>query len=164
RHGAGVSVRHAGRNSVWRIDRRGHLGRGCARTGGAPAGAGRGRAHARTDHQRGDRRGALGGDAGVRPVDLSVDGRARRRTGSGAAGTMVSLLINLTASVNNALVSQLAGAGGVAGYGTAARLEFLMIPLAFGLGGPLVAMVGTNMGAGHRERALRIVLIGGAVA
>jgi putative MATE family efflux protein len=82
----------------------------------------------------------------------------------GAAGTLVSLLINLTASVSNALVSQLGGAGAVAGYGTAARLEFLMIPLAFGLGGPLVAMVGTNIGAGNRQRALRIVLIGGAVA
>jgi putative MATE family efflux protein len=82
----------------------------------------------------------------------------------GAAGTMVSLLINLTASVINALVSMLGGAEAVAGYGTAARLEFMMIPLAFGLGGPLVAMVGTNIGAGNRERAQRIVLIGGAVA
>jgi Na+-driven multidrug efflux pump len=82
----------------------------------------------------------------------------------GAAGTMVSLLINLNASVNNALVALLGGAGAVAGYGTAARLEFLMIPLAFGLGGPLVAMVGTNIGAGNRERALRIVIVGGAVA
>ena len=52
----------------------------------------------------------------------------------------------------------------VAGYGTAARLEFLMIPIAFGLGGPLVAMVGTNIGAENRERAFRIVLAGGAVA
>jgi Na+-driven multidrug efflux pump len=82
----------------------------------------------------------------------------------GAAGTLVSLLINLTASVNNALVSALGGAGGVAGYGTAARLEFLLIPLAFGLGGPLVAMVGTNIGAGNRQRARKIVLLGGAVA
>lgn len=82
----------------------------------------------------------------------------------GAAGTMVSLLINLTASVNNALVAALGGASAVAGYGTAARLEFLLIPLAFGLGAPLVAMVGTNIGAGNRQRARKIVLIGGAVA
>lgn len=82
----------------------------------------------------------------------------------GAAGTLVSLLINLTASVNNALVSLFGGAGAVAGYGTAARLEFLLIPIAFGLGAPLVAMVGTNIGAGNRQRALQIVLIGGAVA
>jgi putative MATE family efflux protein len=84
--------------------------------------------------------------------------------GISAAGTMVSVLINLTASVNNALVSSLGGASAVAGYGTAARLEFLLIPLAFGFGAPLVAMVGTNIGAGNRQRALKIVLIGGAVA
>lgn len=82
----------------------------------------------------------------------------------GAAGTIVSLLINLTASVNNSLVSLLGGVSAVAGYGTAARLEFLMIPLAFGLGAPLVAMVGTNIGAGNRQRALKIVMAGGAVA
>jgi Na+-driven multidrug efflux pump len=82
----------------------------------------------------------------------------------GTVGTVTSLLINLTASANNALVSVLAGAGGVAGYGTAARLEYLLIPIAFGLGTPLVAMVGTSMGAGNRERAFRIVLTGGAIA
>lgn len=82
----------------------------------------------------------------------------------GAVGTVTSILINLTASVSNALVSVLAGAGGVAGYGTAARLEYLLIPIAFGLGTPLVAMVGTSIGAGNRERALQIVLAGGAIA
>jgi Na+-driven multidrug efflux pump len=34
----------------------------------------------------------------------------------------------------------------------------------FGLGAPLVALVGTNIGAGQRARALRIALIGGGVA
>jgi Na+-driven multidrug efflux pump len=34
----------------------------------------------------------------------------------------------------------------------------------FGLGAPLVALVGTNIGAGQGERALRIALIGGALA
>ena len=38
------------------------------------------------------------------------------------------------------------------------------MPIIFGLGGPLVAMVGTNIGAGRRERALRIAWIGAAVA
>src|SRR5205085_1941963 len=37
-------------------------------------------------------------------------------------------------------------------------------PLVFGLGSALVTMVGTNMGAGHRARALRIALVGGAMA
>jgi Na+-driven multidrug efflux pump len=39
-----------------------------------------------------------------------------------------------------------------------------LIPLVFGLGAPLVAMVGTNIGAGQRQRALRIGLAGGAIA
>src|SRR5262249_13534465 len=66
--------------------------------------------------------------------------------------------------VNNAFVAAAAGADAVAGFGTAARLEFLMVPIGFGLGGPLVALVGTSMGAGDKPRALRFVLIGGAIA
>ena len=56
------------------------------------------------------------------------------------------------------------GPDAVAGYGTGARLEYLLIPLVFGLGAPLVALVGTNIGAGQQARALRIALIGGALA
>src|SRR5262249_10915231 len=52
----------------------------------------------------------------------------------------------------------------IAGFGTAARLEYLLVPLVFGLGAPLVALVGTNIGAGQRARALRVALIGGAIA
>ena len=52
----------------------------------------------------------------------------------------------------------------MAGYGTGARLEYLLVPLVFGLGAPLVALVGTNIGAGQRQRALQVALIGGAVA
>ena len=56
------------------------------------------------------------------------------------------------------------GPDAVAGYGTGARLEYLLIPLVFGLGAPMVALVGTNIGAGQQQRALRIALTGGAVA
>ena len=38
------------------------------------------------------------------------------------------------------------------------------MPLVFGLGAPLVALVGTNIGAGQRARALRIALTGSALA
>jgi Na+-driven multidrug efflux pump len=44
------------------------------------------------------------------------------------------------------------------------RLEYLLVPLVFGLGAPLVAMVGTNIGAGRRERALRVAWTGAAIA
>ena len=38
------------------------------------------------------------------------------------------------------------------------------MPLVFGLGAPLVALVGTNIGAGQDRRALRVALTGGAIA
>ena len=63
-----------------------------------------------------------------------------------------------------ALVASTAEAAAAAGYGTGARLEYLLIPIMFGLGAPLVALVGTNVGAGQRERALRVAFVGGAVA
>jgi len=52
----------------------------------------------------------------------------------------------------------------IAGYGTGARLEYLLVPLVFGLGAPLVAMVGTSIGAGKRGRALRVAWIGAGIA
>lgn len=38
------------------------------------------------------------------------------------------------------------------------------MPLVFGLGGPLAAMVGTSIGAGKRERALRVTWTGAIIA
>ena len=70
----------------------------------------------------------------------------------------------LTVALTTALVGAAAGPDAIAGYGTGSRLEYLLVPLVFGLGAPLVALVGTNIGAGQRERALRVALTGGAVA
>src|SRR6266566_1274217 len=82
----------------------------------------------------------------------------------GAVASITSLQTNVIIALATALVAATAGAGAAAGYGTGARLEYLLIPIIFGLGAPLVAMVGTNIGAGQRERALRIAFIGGAMA
>jgi Na+-driven multidrug efflux pump len=82
----------------------------------------------------------------------------------GAVATVSTLQTNVTIGIATALVATVAGPAGVAGYGTGARLEYLLIPLVFGLGAPLVALVGTNIGAGQADRALRIALIGGALA
>jgi putative MATE family efflux protein len=82
----------------------------------------------------------------------------------GAAGALSTLQTTLTVALTTALVATAGGPDAVAGYGTGARLEYLLIPLVFGLGAPLVALVGTNIGAGQRERALRIALTGGALA
>lgn len=62
------------------------------------------------------------------------------------------------------LIASIADFNAVAGFGTAARLEYLLIPLIFGIGSPLVALVGTNCGAGQHERAVHIALAGGAFA
>jgi putative MATE family efflux protein len=82
----------------------------------------------------------------------------------GAVASLTSIQTNIIIGGATALVASAAGSVAVAGFGTAARLEFLLIPLVFGLGAPLVALVGTNVGAGNRERALRIGLIGAAIA
>ena len=82
----------------------------------------------------------------------------------GAVASVSTLQTSLTVAMLTALVGAAAGTDAVAGYGTGARLEFLLIPLVFGLGAPLVALVGTNIGAGQRERAMRVALTGGAIA
>src|SRR5471030_3324254 len=79
----------------------------------------------------------------------------------GAVGAISTLQTSLTVALTTALVGAAGGAEAVAGYGTGARLEYLLIPLTFGFGGPLVALVGTNIGAGQRARALRAAWIGG---
>ncbi|MDB5945371.1 MAG: mate efflux family protein [Ramlibacter sp.] len=81
----------------------------------------------------------------------------------GLVATVSSLATNLTIGIATAQVGRL-GPAAIAGYGTASRLEYLLVPLVFGLGAPLVAMVGTSIGAGQRERALRVTWAGAAVA
>ncbi len=82
----------------------------------------------------------------------------------GAIGSINTLQTTLVFGLATALVGMVGGPAAVAGYGTGARLEYLLIPLVFGLGAPMVALVGTNIGAGQRERALRIALTGGVIA
>ncbi len=47
------------------------------------------------------------------------------------------------------------------GYAMGARLEYILIPLAFGFGTAIVSMVGTNWGAGQFHRARQIAWTGG---
>ena len=82
----------------------------------------------------------------------------------GAVGAISTLQTSFTIVLITALVGAVAGPAAIAGYGTGARLEYLLVPLTFGIGAPLVALVGTNIGAGQRDRALRIALTGGAIA
>ena len=82
----------------------------------------------------------------------------------GAVASISTFQTNLTVLLTTALVGIAAGPEAIAGYGTGNRLEFLLVPLVFGLGAPLVALVGTNIGAGQKERALKIALTGGVIA
>jgi putative MATE family efflux protein len=81
----------------------------------------------------------------------------------GLIGSISTLSTNLAIGIATALAGHF-GPGAIAGYGTASRLEYLLVPLVFGLGAPLVAMVGTCVGAGQRERAMRAAWAGAALA
>ncbi|HLY64238.1 MAG TPA: MATE family efflux transporter [Chloroflexota bacterium] len=81
----------------------------------------------------------------------------------GLVAALVTIGTNLTIATATGFVGRF-GPAAIAGYGTGSRLEYLLVPLTFGLGGPLVAIVGTNIGAGQRERALRATWIGAATA
>src|SRR6266849_6085990 len=83
--------------------------------------------------------------------------------GVGAVAALVTVQTNLTIAIATGLVGRF-GPAAIAGYGTGSRLEYLLVPLVFGLGGPRVAMVGTNIGAGQRDRAVRAAWIGAAIA
>lgn len=79
---------------------------------------------------------------------------------------LIAAVSTVATNVCIGIATALSGAFGpaaIAGYGTASRLEYLLVPLVFGLGAPLVAMVGTCIGAGQRERALRATWIGAAL-
>lgn len=80
----------------------------------------------------------------------------------GLLGSISTLSTNLAIGIATALAGHF-GAGAIAGYGTASRIEYLLVPLVFGFGAPLVAMVGTCMGAGQHERALRAAWAGAAM-
>jgi putative MATE family efflux protein len=80
---------------------------------------------------------------------------------------LIAAVSTIATNVCIGIATALTGAFGpaaIAGYGTASRLEYLLVPLVFGLGAPLVAMVGTCIGAGQRERAMRATWVGAALA
>ncbi|MFI5400395.1 MAG: MATE family efflux transporter [SAR324 cluster bacterium] len=74
-----------------------------------------------------------------------------------------SLITNLTIIAVTGLVGNF-GTAALAGYGIGSRLEYMQIPIIFGFGAALVAMVGTNIGARQFDRAHRIAWIGAAMA
>lgn len=82
----------------------------------------------------------------------------------GALSSLQSIQTNAIIAGATAIVAAAAGVNAVAGFGTGVRLEYLLIPLIFGIGAPMVAMVGTNIGAGRKDRALTIAICGAGLA
>ena len=81
----------------------------------------------------------------------------------GAPGAVNTVFTNLTIVLVTALVGPF-GPTALAGYGMGARLEYLLIPMVFGLGAALVTMVGTNIGAGRPARAEHVAWVGAGLA
>lgn len=81
----------------------------------------------------------------------------------GGLAVLSPLQSTTTVMVLTALVARF-GVEAVAGYGIGARLEFLLIPLAFSVGVASLPMVGVAIGAGQVERAKRVAWTSAAVA
>ncbi|MDB5859092.1 MAG: efflux family protein [Ramlibacter sp.] len=81
----------------------------------------------------------------------------------GALACLSPLLTVGTVLVVTSLVA-MHGNDALAGYGIGARLEFLLVPIAFGVGVAAVPMVGMAIGAGDVARARRVAWAAGAVS
>jgi Na+-driven multidrug efflux pump len=77
----------------------------------------------------------------------------------GGMSSVVSATTNLTLAIVTAYVA-VSGVEALAGYGAASRLEFLLVPFAYGIGGPVGIVISANLGAGQTERAVRASWIG----
>lgn len=84
----------------------------------------------------------------------------RRILSVGLIASLLAVIANLTTIL---VTAQLAvyGIAAVAAYGISARLEFLMIPLSFGVGSALTALVGRAVGARDWVTARRTAWTGG---
>jgi len=79
----------------------------------------------------------------------------------GVPGLVNVTITNLSVVLLTGIAGQL-GKEVALGYAMGARLEYILIPLAFGFGTAIVAMVGTNWGAKQYGRAYQIAWTGGA--
>ena len=83
--------------------------------------------------------------------------------GVGVLAAIGTVQVNLTVTFVTAAAGVF-GVDAIAGYGIASRLDYIQIPIIFGLGTALVTLVGMNIGAGQMARARRIAWIGAALA
>ncbi|WP_341705097.1 MATE family efflux transporter, partial [Ferrovibrio sp.] len=81
----------------------------------------------------------------------------------GAVACLSPLQSVLTVLIFTGLVARF-GTTALAGYGIGARLEFLLVPIAFSVGVACLPMVGMAVGARNIARARRVAWTAGAVA
>jgi putative MATE family efflux protein len=85
----------------------------------------------------------------------------------GAIACVVVVLTNGTVLTVIGLIGR-EGDAAIAGYGIGSRLEYMLVPISFGIGATLTALVGTNIGARQYLRAQRVAwsgaLISGGIA
>ncbi len=107
--------------------------------------------------------------SGRTPIKVSLRGvqLSRRLFGDilrvGAPMSLQPFINNVALAVLTSFAGSL-GAAQLAGFGAAARLEYVLYPLSFGLGAGVLAMVGTSIGAGDFARAVRVTWTAGAIA
>lgn len=81
----------------------------------------------------------------------------------GAFACISPVQTSLAALIFTGMVARL-GPQALAGYGIGQRLEFLLIPVAFGVGVAAIPMVGMAMGAGQAQRARSVAWTGAWLA
>ncbi len=81
----------------------------------------------------------------------------------GAMGSITTLTATMTAMLVTGLVGRF-GTAALAGYSIGMRLEFMVAPLAFGIGTGATTLVGIAAGAGDWQRAVRVAWVAGMTA
>ena len=95
---------------------------------------------------------------------FQLQGSAFQDIGRVALPALLSPLFTVLTIVSLTALVGRQGVDALAGYGIGSRIEFLLVPLVFGIGAALTAMVGTNMGAGQVARAEHIGWLGAGAA
>ena len=73
----------------------------------------------------------------------------------GSLAASQSVMTIIYAMITTLLFSQF-GTDWLAGFGLAVRLELIMVPIIFGIGASMIAIIGAHVGAGQREQAISI--------
>ncbi len=81
-------------------------------------------------------------------------------------GAMASInpFLTVTSIIFLAAIVSKFGVAPLAGFGVAARIEFLLIPIVFGIGAAMLSLVGASMGSGNVARAHKVGWTGGLFA